>query len=281
MIKGKVRDIYDEGNTLLIISTNRLSAFDRPICDIPCKGVVLNQLAAWWFEKTQSIIQNHVLELPNANSMRVKKCRVLPIEIVIRGYITGSTNTSLWTLYQQGEREVFGNRLPDGLRKNQKLPHPILTPTTKSSEHDRPLNQEDMTKIPHLTPALWEKIKTTALVLYQFANDDLAQKNLLLADTKYEFGLDDSNQLCLIDEIHTPDSSRYWDISEWEQAFAANRDPASYDKEIIRLWYTAHCDPYQIQELPKAPLELIQQVSQRYQALLTKITGKSAVCAES
>ncbi|OGV49898.1 MAG: hypothetical protein A3F46_09835 [Legionellales bacterium RIFCSPHIGHO2_12_FULL_42_9] len=281
MIKGKVRDIYDEGNTLLIISTNRLSAFDRPICDIPCKGVILNQLAAWWFEATQAIIQNHVIELPQANSMRVKKCRVLPIEVVVRGYITGSTNTSLWTLYQQGARQVFGNQLPEGLQKNQKLPQPILTPTTKSAEHDRPLNLEDITKIPNLTPALWEKIKTTSLALFQFANDTLAQKNLILADTKYEFGLDNNNQLCLIDEIHTPDSSRYWDIASLQQAFAENRDPASYDKEIIRLWYTQHCNPYQIKELPKAPLALIHQVSERYQALFSKITGKNVVCAES
>lgn len=296
MIQGKVRDIYDEGKTLLIISTNRLSAFDRPICEIPGKGVILNQLAAWWFEKTKSIIANHVIELPAPNAMRVKKCRVLPIEVVVRGYITGSTNTSLWTLYQQGERQVFGNLLPEGLRKNQKLPHPILTPTTKSAEHDRPLKLSDLDDIPDLTPALWEKIKKSALALYQFANDYLAQKNLVLADTKYEFGLDDNNQLCLIDEIHTPDSSRYWDITEWQQACAANRDPASYDKEIIRLWYNARCNPYQIKELPKAPVELIKQVSKRYQALFAKIVttesplpfagegqgeGKTQKCAQS
>ena len=281
MKKGKVRDIYDEGDKLLIISSNRLSAFDRPICEVPCKGIVLNQLAAWWFNATQSIIQNHVITLPAPNAMLVKKCRVLPIEVVVRGYITGTTNTSLWTLYQQGEREIFGNILPEGLQKNQKLPRPILTPTSKSAEHDKPLNHKDLKEIPDLTPKLWAKIEATALALFQFATDYLAQKKLLLADTKYEFGLDAHNQLCLIDEIHTPDSSRYWDISEWQQALLENRDPPSYDKEIIRLWYRAHCDPYQIKELPPTPLELIQQVSTRYQVLFNKITGKNVVCAES
>ena len=280
MIQGKVRDIYDEGDTLLLVSTNRLSAFDRHVCDVPCKGVVLNQLAAWWFEKTRTIIQNHVVDLPTPNAMRVKKCRVLPIEVIVRGYITGTTNTSLWTLYQHDVREVFGHTLPDGLQKNQKLPHPIVTPTTKSSVHDKPLNRQELTEIPYLTPALWNQIETSALVLFEFASDYLAKHNLILADTKYEFGLDENKQLCLIDEIHTPDSSRYWDRIEWEKALAEHRDPSSYDKEIIRLWYRAQCDPYQIQELPKAPTELVHQVSQRYQALFHKITGKKVICAE-
>ena len=281
MIQGKVRDIYDEGKTLLLLSTNRLSAFDRAICDIPCKGIVLNQLSAWWFEATQSIIQNHLIECPQPNAMRVKKCRVIPIEVIVRGYITGTTNTSLWTLYQQGAREVFGTQLPENLQKNQKLAQAILTPTTKSTEHDRPLERDELLSIPGLTPELWMQIEKTALALFQFASTHLAKQGLIIADTKYEFGLDESGQLCLIDEIHTPDSSRYWEFSDWQKALAEKREPASYDKEIMRIWIRNHCDPYQINDLPTIPSELIGKVSQRYQDLYTKITGRSLTCAES
>ncbi len=281
MIHGKVRDIVDEGKTLLLISTNRLSAFDRAICEIPCKGVVLNQLSAWWFERTRSIIQNHLIDMPEANIMRVRKCEVLPIEIIVRAYITGSTNTSLWTLYQQGARSVFGAELPAGLVKNQALPQAILTPTTKSKDHDHPLERADLANIPHLTPALWQKIETTALALFQFASDHAAKQGLIIADTKYEFGLDENHELCLIDEIHTPDSSRYWDQAEWEEALREKREPASYDKEIIRLWYRQHCDPYQTEKLPVAPVQLIQEVSERYKILYNKITGNPIICAES
>lgn len=280
MIQGKVRDIYDEGKTLLLVSTDRLSAFDRAICEIPCKGMVLNQLSAWWFDATQQIIPNHLLELPAPNTMRVRKCRVIPIEVIVRGYITGSTNTSLWTLYQQGERDVFGTILPEGLSKNAKLATPILTPTTKSADHDHPLSRADLAHIPDLTPALWAEIETAALALFQFASDYVAQKGLILADTKYEFGLDENNALCLIDEIHTPDSSRYWEYTDWQAALREGRDPASYDKEIIRLWYRERCDPYQVKDLPDAPPELITKVSQRYQDLYTKITDRNLACVE-
>jgi len=281
-IQGKVRDIYDEGSTLLLVSTDRLSAFDRSICEIPHKGQVLNQLAAFWFSMTQHIIQNHLIEILNPQTMRVKKCTVIPIEVVVRGYITGTTNTSLWTLYQQGERHFFNTELPEGLKKNQKLPRPILTPTTKSHDHDQPIkNLKDLLSLPHLTQDLWNQIELVAFKLFQFANDYLAEKNLILADTKYEFGLDSSGKLCLIDEIHTPDSSRYWEVQDWQEALKNNSEPASYDKEIIRLWYKNHCDPYQIKILPRAPEALIQRLSQRYQTLYQKITGSALTCAES
>lgn len=266
MIQGKVRDIYDEGETLLLVATDRLSAFDRAICEIPHKGEVLNQLSAWWFQQTQPIIQNHLVELPKPNSMRAKKCQVLPIEVIVRGYITGSTNTSMWTLYNQGQRNFFGTVLPEGLQKNTKLPEPVVTPTTKDKDHDRPLNREDLVNM-----TVWPEIEKIAVQLFQFGAELLAKKGLILVDTKYEFGLDREGRLTLIDEIHTPDSSRIWDEGTH----------APYDKEIIRLWVRERCDPYKDRELPSIPPELINTVSKRYQDLYTKITGEPHQCAES
>ena len=274
-VEGKVRDIYDLGDSLLLLATDRLSAFDRSICLVPRKGEILTQMSAWWFAKTAHIVPNHLLDLPHPQVMHVKKCQVLPIEVIVRGYITGTTDTSLWTLYQAGEREFFGTTLPEGLQKNQKLDYPILTPTTKATDHDRPLQREDLQRIPHLTPELWQQIETAALGLFNFASVHLAKQGLIIADTKYEFGLDENNQLCLIDEIHTPDSSRYWERQDWLEALRDQREPQSYDKEIIRLWYREHSDPYHDAHLPEAPLELVKRVSERYQTLYQNIVGKS------
>lgn len=273
MKQGKVRNIYDEGNTLLLVSTDRLSAFDRAICSIPEKGAVLNQLSAWWFDQTHSIIANHLLAVTAPNAMRVKKCHVFPIEVIVRGYITGSTNTSLWTLYQQGQRSFWGTTLPEGLVKNQRLPQAILTPTTKAEDHDRPLKPEDLASIPELTPALWQHIEEAALRLYHFGAEVALQKGMILADTKYEFGLDSEGALCLVDELHTPDSSRYWELADWELALQEQREVASYDKEMIRLWYRQQGDPYQMVDLPAPPPALIQAVHDRYLELYEKITG--------
>ena len=269
---GKVRDIYDLGTELLLVSTDRLTAFDRPLALIPHKGQVLNQLSAWWFKETEAIIANHYLDLPAPEIMRVKKCKPLPIEMVVRGYITGSTNTSLWTLYAAGEREFFGLRLPEGLTKNERLPTAILTPTTKSDDHDAPLKPEDIAHIPGLTPALWVQMSEAALALFEHATKVLAEKGLLIADTKYEFGLGEDGRLLLIDELHTPDSSRYWDQKDWEEAQVSGREPRSFDKEVMRLWYREHSNPYEDKVLPKAPSELIATTSQRYQALYQLIT---------
>lgn len=282
---GKVRNIYDLGQTLLLVSTDRLSAFDRYICDIPGKGIALNQLSAWWFKKTATIFPNHVLAVPHPRAMQVKKCRVFPIEVVVRGYISGSTNTSLWTLYQQGERHFFGNYLPDGLRKNSQLPQPILTPTSKHQQHDQPLQRSDLVNIPYLTPVLWKKMEQAALRLFNFASQLLSKKGLIMADTKYEFGLDANNDLCLIDELFTSDSSRYWEMQDWQTALRDGREPYAYDKEILRLWYRAQCDPYHVQILPAAPPSLITEVSTRYRTLYEIITKQQlpvedTTCAE-
>jgi phosphoribosylaminoimidazole-succinocarboxamide synthase len=270
---GKVRDIYDLGEKLLLISTDRLSAFDRAIALIPHKGVLLNQLSAWWFARTEHIIANHVLKIPAPPAMIVKKCTPLAIEMVVRGYITGSTNTALWTLYSEGQREFFGTILPDKLSKNSRLPAPILTPTSKDKEHDRPLALKDLAHIPQLTPALWQQMSSAALKLFNFASELLLAKGLILVDTKYEFGLDEQGKLLLIDELHTSDSSRYWDHTDWLAAMQSQREPKSFDKELIRLWYKAHSNPYEDAVLPEAPAELIDEVSQRYLMLYERITG--------
>lgn len=257
---GKVRELYDEGDTLIIETTNRMSGFDRYLCDVPRKGEVLTQLSAWWFEKTKHIIPNHFLSLIDTNKMRVKKCRVLPIEVVVRGFLTGSTNTSLWTLYEKGERQFFDTILPDGLKKNIALSKPIMTPTTKSKTHDEPLTTKNIHQ--WVSKDCWEKIKNSALHLFQLGRTISKQHEFILVDTKYEFGLDDQNQLCLIDECHTPDSSRFWLENTTEH----------YDKEYVRLWYRENSDPYCDSILPTAPPALIQEISRRYIYLYETLT---------
>jgi len=259
---GKVREIYDEGDTLIIKATDRLSGFDRYLCDIPDKGKVLTQLSVWWFEKTKSIIPNHFIALMDADTMRVRKCSVLPIEVVVRGFLTGSTRTSSWTLYEKGERQFFETTLPDGLQKNTMLPKPIITPTSKSTMHDVPLTPDHIHQ--WIAPILWEKIKIIALNLFQFGQQLAKKRGFVLVDTKYEFGLDAAETLCLIDECHTPDSSRFWKQNSIEH----------YDKEYLRLWYQKNSRPYQDLVLSKPPIGMIQEMSRRYIYLYEKITQK-------
>ncbi len=260
---GKVRELYDEGETLIIETTDRMSGFDRYLCDVPKKGEVLTQLSAWWFEKSKSIVPNHFIELISNNKMRVKKCRVLPIEVIVRGYLTGSTNTSAWILYEQGERTFFETVLPDKLEKNSQLLEPIVTPTSKSTEHDEPLTTKNITD--YISKEQWEKINHIALRLFQLGSAISKKAGFILVDTKYEFGLDEHNQICLIDECHTPDSSRFWLKDTHDH----------YDKEFLRLWYKKNCDPYKDKVLPTIPTELIEEMSRRYVYLYEKI-----ICAE-
>lgn len=259
---GKVREIYDEGETLLIETTDRMSAFDRHLCEVPHKSAVLTQISAWWFEKTKHIVPNHFISLIGSNKMRVKKCRVLPIEVVVRGYITGSTNTSIFALYEKGERQFFETTLPDGLQKNCVLPKPIITPTSKSTTHDEPLTTNNIYEF--VSYELWEQIKIFSLELFQFGQEIAKENGFILVDTKYEFGLDAQNNLCLIDECHTPDSSRFW----FENTFE------NYDKEYLRLWCKKNCDPYHASFLPIPDDALIQEISRRYIYLHETITQK-------
>ena len=270
---GKVRDTYDLGDELLLVTTDRLSAFDRHIATIPFKGEVLNQVSAWWLEQTKHIIANHFIAIEDARSMRVKKCRVIPIEVVVRGYMTGTTNTSIWTLYQQGERQFFDTTLPDGLTRNQALPQPILTPTTKDIDHDRPLTPEMLQSLPQITAEQWQYIAEKAKALFAFGQQVAAKEGLILVDTKYEFGIDVSGEIILIDECHTPDSSRYWDATTYQANIAAGKEPDNFDKEIIRLWFREHCDPYADDTLPEAPEDLVVKVAQCYWEIYRRLVG--------
>ncbi len=269
---GKVREIYEDNGSLLIKTTDRMTAFDRYLCDIPNKGAVLTQLSAWWFEQTRHIISNHYLGLVNENTMRVIKCKPIPIEVVVRGYLTGSTNTSIWTLYEEGERQFFETILPEHLQKNDPLPTPIVTPTTKSNSHDQPLTPNTITEL--IDYSTWEQIKKSALALFNYGQKIAKAHGFALVDTKYEFGFDEQNNLCLIDECHTPDSSRFWKLNSND----------SYDKEFLRLWYRDHCDPYHDKTLPTPPHSLIAEMAKRYCALHKSLTNQPLrinACVES
>src|ERR1051326_2239536 len=208
--QGKVRDVYTQPDKIILVSTDRYSAFDRNLALIPFKGQVLTQVSRWWFEKTADIIQNHLMESQDPNVVVVKKCKVIPIEMVVRGYITGVTGTSLWTLYKDGQRDFGDFVLPDGMKKNQKLNEPVLTPTTKDDTHDRPLTTKDILEQKIVPEELWKQLANTAIKLFKRGQELALEHGLILVDTKYEFGLTDDGKLMLIDEIHTPDSSRYW-----------------------------------------------------------------------
>lgn len=270
---GKVRDTYDLGDCLILITTDRQSAFDRVIASVPYKGQVLNLTSAFWFEQTEHIIPNHMLSVPDPNVMIAKKCDVFPIEFVVRGYITGSTNTSLWTQYNKGIRNYCGIDFPDGLKKNERLLSPVLTPTTKEVKHDRPISPEDIIKEGWMNEADWKVASEAALRLFQFGSEVAAKHGLILVDTKYEFGRDLAGNICVIDEMHTPDSSRYWLAESYDSRLQQGLEPESIDKEFLRLWFTGHCDPYHDKVLPEAPEELIITLASRYIQLYEKITG--------
>jgi len=207
---GKVRDRYDLGDRIVLITTDRQSAFDRVLAAIPFKGQVLNTTSAWWFEQTAHIVQNHVLSIPDPNVTLARKCDVFPIEFVVRGYITGTTSTSLWTVYQSGQRHYCGADLPEGLVKNQKLAQNLLTPTTKEDYHDRPISPAEIVAEGWMSAEDWERCSRIAHELFAFGQARAAEHGLILVDTKYEMGRNQDGEITLIDEIHTPDSSRYW-----------------------------------------------------------------------
>jgi len=271
---GKVRDTYDLGDgRLLLITTDRQSGFDRMLGAIPFKGQVLNRTSLSWFEATKHIVGNHVLASPHANALIARKCRVLPIEFVVRGYLTGSTDTSIWTQYAAGARFFCGHTLVDGMKKNEKLPENIITPTTKEKEHDRPITAEEIVAEGWLTAGEWELASKKALELFAFGQKVAAERGLILVDTKYEFGVASDGEILLIDEIHTPDSSRYWLADSYAARLAAGLEPDMIDKEFFRLWFRERCDPYKDAVLPVPPVELIAELAGRYIQLFERITG--------
>ena len=272
--RGKVRDIYDLGNELLLVTTDRQSAFDRVLASVPFKGQVLNRVSAWWFEQTRHIVSNHVLCIPHPNATLGRKMEVFPVEFVMRGYLTGSSSTSAWTLYNNGERNICGNILPDGMVKNQKFPKPIITPTTKNEVHDESITPEEIVSGGLMTRSDWNNASRIAKELFSFGVKTAAEHGLILVDTKYEMGKDENGNIVLIDEIHTPDSSRYWLRESYEERLAQGLEPKNIDKEFLRLWFRDNCDPYNDEILPEAPEELVVELSSRYITLFEMITGE-------
>ena len=270
---GKVRDQYTHEDKVILITTDRQSAFDRVLASIPFKGQVLNLTSSWWFEQTKHIIPNQVISVPDPNVTIAKKCKVFPIEFVVRGFITGSTSTSLWTVYKSGDRNYCGNTLPEGLEKNQRLKENMLTPTTKEKHHDRPISPKEIVNEGWMTAEDWEYCSRKALELFQFGQKKALENGMILVDTKYEMGKDENGNIVLIDEIHTPDSSRYWIAETYDERIKDNQEPQNIDKEFLRLWFVDNCDPYNDKELPEAPKELVVELSSRYIYLYETITG--------
>ena len=274
--RGKVRDNYDLADgRRIIVATDRLSAFDRIITAIPCKGQVLTQIARFWFETTRDVCPNHVIEYPDPNVLLCRRLAILPVEIVVRDYLTGTTGTSIWPMYKAGRREIYGIRFPDGLRENQKLQSTIITPTTKAVDggHDEPLTPGGIIGRGLLTSQQWREVTELALALFTRGREIAAERGLILVDTKYEFGCDRSGRIILADEIHTPDSSRYWIGDSYERRFAAGEPPEPLDKDFLRRWVTARCDPYR-DPIPEIPREIIFDTALLYITAFETITGK-------
>lgn len=273
---GKVRENFDlPDGRRVIIATDRLSAFDRILAAIPYKGQVLTQTARFWFEQTADICPNHVLEYPDPNVVVGRRLDILPVEMVVRAYLAGTTGTSILTLYRQGQREMYGVKLPEGLRPNERLAEAILTPTSKAFDggHDEPLTPAQILGQGLLTPAQWEEVSAHALALFARGQALAADRGLILADTKYEFGLDPDGRIVLADEIHTPDSSRYWMADTYAARFEAGERPDSFDKDFVRSWVAERCDPY-VDPIPAIPPEMIERTSDVYVDAFRRITGR-------
>jgi phosphoribosylaminoimidazole-succinocarboxamide synthase len=276
---GKVRDWYDlPDGKRLIVTTDRLSAFDRILAAVPYKGQVLNQLSAWWFEHTRDIVPNHIVSLPDPNAAVVHVAEPFQVEVIVRGYITGVTSTALWYRYSLGERSIYGYEFPEGLQKNQALPEPIITPTTKGgvTGHDERLTCAEVVEKGLLNRATWDQVQTAALAIFKRGQELARSVGIILVDTKYEFGCASDGSVVLIDEVHTPDSSRFWKADSYEERFTAGKDPENFDKEFVRLAYTEK--GYRGDgEVPVMPDELWISASKRYIQIYEMLTGKEFV----
>ncbi len=274
--RGKVRDNYDllDGRRI-IIATDRLSAFDRVIAAIPLKGQVLTQIARYWFDATRDLCPNHVIDYPDPNVLVCRRLSIMPVEIVLRDYLTGTTATSIWPMYKSGRREIYGIRFPDGLRENEKLAATIITPTTKAFEggYDEPLTAAEVVARGLLSGEQWETVSRLALALFARGREIAAHHGLTLVDTKYEFGFDADGRIVLADEIHTPDSSRYWLAQSYHSRFADGAPPESLDKDFVRRWVTARCDPYR-DPIPPIPREIVAEAAHLYVEVFETVTGR-------
>jgi phosphoribosylaminoimidazole-succinocarboxamide synthase len=274
--RGKVRENYDLPNgTRILIATDRISAFDRILAAIPLKGLVLTQTARFWFEATKDVCRNHVIEYPDPNVLVCKRLSMMRVEIVVRDYLAGTTSTSILQMYRKGSRHMYGHRLPDGLRDNEKLPETIITPTTKAEQgdHDSPLSAQEILARKLLTEQQWHEVSEKALALFACGRDLASKRGLILVDTKYEFGFDENGAIVLADEVHTPDSSRYWVADSYSARFAAGEAPDTLDKDFIRRWVAARCDPY-TDPIPEIPPEVILEAAARYVDVYEQLTGQ-------
>jgi phosphoribosylaminoimidazole-succinocarboxamide synthase len=276
--EGKVRDCYIADGRRTLIATDRISAFDVVLGTIPFKGQVLNQLAAHWFRETAAIAPNHLVATPDPNVTVAIECRPLPVEMVMRGYLTGVTSTSIWTAYERGERTFCGHRLPDGMRKHQRLPEPLLTPSTKAAkgEHDRSISRDETIGNGLLTAPEFDTLAEMCARLFRHGSEQVRRRGLILVDTKYEFGRAPDNKIVLMDEIHTPDSSRYWYADAYEEAFGKGCDPRALDKEYVRRWladrgYRGDGPP------PELPDDVRLEAARRYIEAFERVTGTTFV----
>lgn len=277
---GKVRDMCVLEERRILVTTDRVSAFDRVLGTIPYKGQVLNQLSGWWFKQLGDVVNNHMISMPDPNVMITHEAAPLPVEVIVRGYITGSTSTSLWTLYEEGVDRPYGLELPEGLVKNAKLPTPVITPTTKAAagEHDERLTSAEVLERGLVEPELWAQVQRVALDIFAAGQVAAQKAGLILVDTKYEFGMI-NGQLSLIDEVHTPDSSRYWVAESYDDAMASGQAPSQFDKEHLRLWLKAR--GYNGDgPAPVLTDEIRAEVAQRYIDAFEKLTQTQFVPGE-
>ena len=277
--EGKVRDNYTtaDGRRFIVV-TDRISAFDRVLGTLPLKGQVLNRMAGFWFDKTAGVAPNHMIRLPDPNVLEARECEPLPVEMVMRAYVTGVTSTSIWTHYERGVREFCGHRLPDGLKKNQRLPEPILTPSTKAAkgDHDESASREQILAMGRITPKDFDRAAEIARTLFDFGQRWCAERGLILVDTKYELGKDAKGEIVVIDEIHTPDSSRFWFTRTYDERFSKGLDPESFDKEYVRRWLAGQ--GYKGDgPIPAIPDDVRVEAARRYIEAFETITGQSFV----
>lgn len=277
--RGKVRDSYLRDGKRYIVTTDRISAFDRILGTLPFKGQVLNRVAGFWFEKTADMVPNHLLSIPDPQVMEVLDCTPMPVEMVVRAYLTGSTSTSIWTHYEKGVRTFCGNELPEGMKKHQRLPEPILTPSTKAEhgDHDVSVSRDEILSMGRITAEEFDEIARMSFALFKFGQDHCARNGLILVDTKYEFGKTADGKIVVIDEVHTPDSSRFWQAATYEKRLDEGKDPEGLDKEYVRVWLKNERGFTGDGDVPEIPAKVRVEAASRYIAACEQITGETFV----
>ncbi len=269
--RGKVRDMYLLKDHRVLITTDRQSAFDHVLGTIPLKGQVLNRIAQYWFEQTQDIAPNQIISVPDANITVARELDILPVEVVVRKYLTGSSDTAIWTHYNSGVRHYCGHTLPDGMVKNQPFDEAIITPTTKDEVHDELISRDEIIAQGLVSEDIWTQVEEIALALFARGEELAAKQGLILVDTKYEMGLDADGRITLADEIHTPDSSRFWISDTYAERHARGEEPESLDKEFLRLWLRDK--GISDDNIPELDDDIRIQVAERYIDLFQRVTG--------